>query len=138
MECLALDPEVDAQAIALGCGLGAADARQCSEQARSLMASARARQFFDERGYVRAFNELPLVNEDGELRRIDRVVEFFDVVWVLDYKTGRYDQIAGTAIESEYREQVAGYCRSLALVYAGKPVRGALIFAGGTLIEVAN
>lgn len=138
MECLAVDPGVDAEAIARGFGLGTVDARKCSDQARALMSSARVQHFFDERGYVRAFNELPLVNEDGELRRVDRVVEFHDAVWVLDYKTGRYDQIAATAVESDYREQVAAYCRSIALVFPGKAVRGALIFAGGTLVEVTT
>ncbi len=37
---------------------------------------------------LRAHNELAYVAESGDLRRIDRLVEFDDAVWVLDYKTG--------------------------------------------------
>jgi len=138
MECLAGDPGADAQSIARRFGLNAADAAHCVEQAGVLLASPSLRRFFDAKRFVRAFNELPLVNESGELRRVDRVVEFDDALHVLDYKTGRYERVAGTSLESEYREQVAAYCRSLALAYPGKPVRGALIFACGTLVEVSS
>lgn len=138
MEDLAVDPGADAQAIASRFGLSAAESAQCGDQARALLASASLGRFFDKRSFVRAFNELPLINENGELRRIDRVVEFPDAVWVLDYKTGRYDQVEGTELESEYRDQVAAYCRSLTLAYPGKPVRGALVFAGGKLVDVTK
>jgi len=136
MECLIADPAADAQAITLSFGLSAVESAQCCGQVSALLASADLRRFFDERRFVRAFNELPLINESGELRRIDRLVEFDDAVWVLDYKTGSYAAVAGTALDIEYRAQVAAYCRSLALAYPDKPVHGALIFAGGTLIEV--
>ena len=52
--------------------------------------------------------------------------------WVLDYKSSGGD----TARLADYREQVAGYCRAVAGVFPGRAVRGALIFADGSVVEV--
>ena len=41
-----------------------------------------------------------------------------------------------TARLADYREQVAGYCRAVAGVFPGRAVRGALIFADGSVVEV--
>ena len=68
----------------------------------------------------------------GMLLRIDRLVEFDDFFWVLDYKSSRDD----TARLGEYRNQVADYCRAVADVFPGKAVRGALIFGDASLLEV--
>jgi len=65
--------------------------------------------------------------------RIDRLVEFDDGVWVLDYKSSGLD----TSRLDDYRQQVAGYRRAVAQVFPGRSVRGALIFADTTLVEVA-
>ena len=64
----------------------------------------------------------------GELRRIDRVVELADEIWVLDYKTGDAPQAIG-----RYRAQLEAYRQAMAALAAGKPVRAALILAGGHL-----
>ncbi|MDH4285724.1 MAG: hypothetical protein OEV35_10445, partial [Gallionellaceae bacterium] len=80
--------------------------------------------------YRRASNEMPYVNADGEMKRIDRLVEFDREVWVLDYKLGE----SGNA--ARYRAQMREYREAMQAVYAGKAVRCALLFAGGTLIEV--
>ena len=60
------------------------------------------------------------------------LVEFDDEVWVLDYKSSGSD----TPRLPEYRAQVAGYCRALAGAFPGCVVRGALLFADGTLLAV--
>ena len=73
---------------------------------------------------------MPYVNARGELRRIDRLVEFDDEVWVLDYKTGDQAQPA------RYRAQMQEYRAAMQTVYAGKKVRCAVLSADGTLIEV--
>ncbi len=100
------------------------------QQAHHLLASPQLARFFDARQYRSACNEMPYVNAQGELRRIDRLVEFDDEVWVLDYKLG-YSEDA-----SRYRAQMQEYRAAMQAVYAGKMVRCALVIADGTLSEV--
>ena len=73
---------------------------------------------------------MPYVNAQGELKRIDRLVEFDDEVWVLDYKTGE------AAEPAKYRAQMAEYRSAMQAVYSGKPVRCALLFGDGILCEI--
>lgn len=136
MECLVADPNADAVAIASGFALAPEEARRCAAQARLLVADAALRRFFDPKDFVSAFNELPLIGDDGNVRRIDRLVEFVDEVWVLDYKTGGSGIDVGSELDTAYRDQVAGYCRSVRSVFTDKRVRGALVYADGVMVEV--
>ena len=68
---------------------------------------------------------MPYINAKGELKRIDRLVEFDDEVWVLDYKLGDSEDAA------RYRAQMQEYRAAMQSVYAGKAVRCALVFADG-------
>ena len=65
------------------------------------------------------------------MKRIDRLVEFDDEVWVLDYKLGASEDAA------KYQVQMLEYQTAMQSVYAGKTVRCALLFADGGLSEVA-
>lgn len=136
MECLAIDADADAERIAASFGLTPEEVVRCVMQARRLIQNAALRRFIDPRMFVKAFNELPLVEEDGSVRRIDRLVEFTDEVWVLDYKTGGTMVAEGGDLADAYRVQVAAYCRSVRAVFPGKRVRGALVFADGNVLEV--
>lgn len=100
------------------------------QQAQALLAQISLQRFFDPQHYRSANNEMSYVNARGELKRIDRLVEFDDEVWVLDYKTGADTDIA------PYRAQMAEYRDAMQAVYAGKLVRCALLFADGALSEV--
>lgn len=100
------------------------------QQARALLQHASLQRFFDPQHYLSASNEMPYVNAAGELRRIDRLVEYDDEVWVLDYKTGE------AADPAPYREQMAEYRSAMQSVYVGKKIRCALLFSGGVLSEV--
>ncbi|MCR4299967.1 MAG: UvrD-helicase domain-containing protein [Gallionella sp.] len=100
------------------------------QQAQHLLASPHLARFFDARQYRVACNEMPYVNSRGELKRIDRLVEFDDEVWVLDYKLGDSEDAA------RYRAQMQEYRCAMQAVYAGKTVRCALVFADGALSEV--
>ncbi|GAB4121013.1 MAG: double-strand break repair helicase AddA [Sideroxydans sp.] len=102
------------------------------QQARRLMALPQLVRFFDARQYRNACNEMPYINATGELKRIDRLVEFDDAVWVLDYKLGDAEDAA------RYRAQLQEYRAAMQAVYGGKPVRCALVFAEGTLSEVSD
>ena len=100
-----------------------------------LLAAPALQRFFDPALFHRAWDEVDISASDGTLRRIDRLVEFKqpdDALWVLDYKSSGSD----TARLDAYRAQVADYCRAVAAVFPGRAVRGALIFADTTLLEV--
>ncbi len=101
--------------------------------AERLLGAGHLRRFFDPGQFRRAWNEAELTDGSGALLRIDRLVEFDDGVWVLDYKSSGLD----TSRLDDYRQQVAGYRRAVAQVFPGRSVRGALIFADTTLVEVA-
>jgi len=98
--------------------------------AQDLLTSPQLARFFDAQYYRSACNEMPYVNAKGELKRIDRLVEFDDEVWVLDYKLGDSEEAA------HYRAQMQEYSVAMRSVYAGKTVRCALVFADGVLSEL--
>jgi ATP-dependent helicase/nuclease subunit A len=111
---------------------GSADEAAAAEAvARRLIALPAVAPFFDAKRIVRAWNEVELADVKGDVRRADRVVEFFEEVWVLDYKSGTPDKV----LLASYRQQVAEYMALLAPIFAAKPVRGALLFADGSVIE---
>ncbi len=88
--------------------------------------------FFQPEHYLRAYNEFAYVSRQGEIRRVDRVVEFDNEIWVLDYKTG--ESIEADNLEAAarpYRNQLTEYCEALGELIPGKPVKSALIFSGG-------
>lgn len=100
------------------------------QQVQHLLALPQLARFFDARHYRNACNEMPYVNAQGELKRIDRLVEFDDEVWVLDYKLGDSEDAA------RYRAQMQEYHNAMQSVYAGRTVRCALLFTDGVLCEV--
>ncbi len=99
------------------------------QQAHHLLVSPHLQRYFDPMQYRSAHNEMPYVNAKGELKRIDRLVEFDDEVWVLDYKSGESER-------AEYRTQMMEYRAAMQAVYAGKIVRCALLLESGVLSEV--
>jgi len=103
--------------------------------AERLLAEPALQRFFDPAQFRRAWNELEISGSDGAMQRIDRLVDSpcpDDAFWVLDYKSSRSE----TSRLAAYRAQVAGYCAAVATIFPGRSVRGALVFADGTLLEV--
>jgi len=100
------------------------------QQAQTLLSSPTLARYFDAQQYLNACNEMPYVNARGELKRIDRLVEFDDEVWILDYKLGESSDPA------RHRAQMLEYKAAMQSVYAGKTVRCALLFGDGLLSEV--
>lgn len=100
------------------------------QQAQQLVARPELQRYFDARQYRSACNEMPYIGAQGGVKRIDRLVEFDDEVWVLDYKTGE------AANPAKYREQMAEYRAAMQAVYRGKTVRCALLFGDGILCEL--
>jgi ATP-dependent helicase/nuclease subunit A len=99
--------------------------------AHAILAAPHLQRFFDPTQYLSARNEVAFVGAGGELRRIDRLVEFADEIWVLDYKTGDAPDALG-----RHRVQLDVYRQAMATLAAGKTVRAALILAGGHLEPV--
>ena len=112
------------------CGIPAGEMGAIWQQAQHLLALPALQRFFDPRHYHNACNEMSYINAQGELKRIDRLVEFDDEVWVLDYKTGAQLEVA------PHRAQMLEYRDAMQSVYISKRVRCALLFADGTLCEV--
>jgi ATP-dependent helicase/nuclease subunit A len=100
------------------------------QQAQRLMAQPELQRYFDPHSYRKAYNEVPYVDARGAVKRIDRLVEFDDEVWVLDYKTGE------PAEPAKYRAQMTEYRAAMQAVHADKPVRCALLFGDGVLCEI--
>jgi len=110
--------------------ISSAEIESLWQQAQHLLATPQLIRFFDPQHYRSACNEMPYVNARGELKRIDRLVEFDDEVWVLDYKLGDSGDAA------RYRAQVLEYRGAMQAAYAGRAVRCALVFADGALSEM--
>ncbi|TNC96966.1 MAG: Exodeoxyribonuclease V [Gallionellaceae bacterium] len=91
-------------------------------QAQHILTAPHLSRFFDAQQHRNAHNEMPYINAKGELKRIDRLVEFDDEVWVLDYKLGDSEDAA------RYQLQMREYQTAMQSVYAGKTVRCALVF----------
>ena len=106
------------------------------ESARSLLGAPELQRFFDPTHYLAAHNELGYMGRNGELRRIDRLVEFVDEVWILDYKTTENPAANFSALAVSYRPQMEQYRQAMADVFPDKKLRCALVFPGPTLIEV--
>lgn len=113
-------------------GYGDDEAARAGAIAGRLLDAPALRRFFDAASHLRAWNELELCDEYGAVLRIDRLVETGDAFWLLDYKSSGPD----TPRLEEYRAQVSAYCRAVAAIHPEKPVRGVLIFADASLIEV--
>lgn len=105
--------------------------------ARVLLAKPHLTRFFDPAQYRRAYNELTLLDGHGRLQRLDRVVEYDDSVWLIDYKTGDDSRtLSDTELAERHGTQLAGYRTLLAELYPGKPLHAALLLADGRLVEL--
>jgi len=109
------------------CGIPVPDFAQLMAHAQKLISAPHLQRFFDARLYRSACNEMPYVNSRGAMKRIDRLVEFDDEVWVLDYKLGE------SGDSQRYRSQMEEYRSAMQAVYQEKTVCCALLFADGAL-----
>lgn len=132
MERLTSMPEAAAAGkagLALELGIDEREFEPMWESAQRLLHDASLARFFDPAQYLRAADEVAFVSATGELRRIDRLVEFEDETWVLDYKTGERPDDA--ALLAQYEAQLALYREAVASLVPGKRVRSMLLFASG-------
>jgi len=107
--------------------------------ARALLARPHLARFFDPAQYRRAHNEWSLLDASGRMQRLDRVVEFDDAIWLIDYKTGDDSRTLSDEVLGErHRVQLAGYQALLAGLYPGKAVHAALLLADGRLVDLST
>jgi ATP-dependent helicase/nuclease subunit A len=98
-------------------------------QAATLLSQAHLRRFFDPAQYRQARSEMEIV-ADGAVLRLDRVVEFDDAVWILDYKRNLLD-----SERQDYQRQLAGYRNALQTIWPDRTIHTALITVDGRLWE---
>ena len=126
----------DLPGLAAQLGVSAALSR-IEANARALLAQPHLAHLFDSSRYRCAHNELVLLDGSGRLQRLDRVVEFDDTVWLIDYKTGEDScALSDVQLVERHRPQLRGYQLLLAELYPNKPVRAALLLADGRLIPM--
>ncbi len=126
----------DLPALATRLGM-TAELNRIEADARALLAQPHLARFFDPAQYQTAHNELALLDAGGRMQRLDRVVEFDDAVWIIDYKTG--DDSLGLPddlLTERHRPQLLNYLTLLAGLYLDKPIHTALLLADGRLIPL--
>ena len=96
--------------------------------AQSMLRVPHLQRFFDPQHYVSAHNELSFCVKEGEVLRVDRLVEFADSVWVLDYKSGKSES-------GRYVAQMRVYREALRAIFSQKPIHCALLWSDGVLQE---
>jgi ATP-dependent helicase/nuclease subunit A len=116
----------------------AEEARIATEHAaRTLLAQPHLQRYFTPTQYLHARNELDILDHAGRPQRLDRVVEFADAVWVLDYKTGADAlQADDDTLHRLHRAQLDSYRQLLVALYPGKLIHAALLLGDGRMIEI--
>lgn len=124
-----------AQAAARAFGLP--DARPVLAMASRILDSADGRRFFDPRALAWAGNEVNVAGRQGEVRRIDRLVQLrgadgaAGAWWVLDYKLAH-----APLGDPLLREQLAAYRAAVAALVPGQEVRAAFVTGAGEVLEL--
>jgi len=112
-------------------GLEIETAERVAAAARRILTIPELAAAFDPACYRRAHNEMEFLDGAGGTFRIDRLVEFSEEIWLLDYKTGGLDEPDPARRALPYLEQIEGYRAAARQLYPGRPVRAALVFADG-------
>jgi len=86
---------------------------------------------FNKMQHLNAHNELEFIDAEGRSSRIDRLVEFTDEVWVLDYKTGGLSEPDLAERARPHLDQMQRYQHAAQNLYPGKSIRTVLVFADG-------
>lgn len=103
----------------------------------TIINSRRLKRFFNRERYVSAQNEVAYINKSGNVRRIDRLVEFDKEIWIIDYKIS-LDQNSKPSYEMQrqYTSQLVQYRDDLAKMRADKPIHIGVVLSSGELIEL--
>ncbi|BAN34580.1 UvrD/REP helicase [Sulfuricella denitrificans skB26] len=107
------------------------------QEALHLTQAPHLQRFFDPACYVNAWKEVPYRTASGESRRLDRLVEFEDSVWILDFKAAEKVEEGNLAVcAAPYLGVMREYRIAMEGVFAPKRVRAVLVFGNGLLFEI--
>ncbi len=107
------------------------------QDALHLTQAPHLQRFFDPACYVNAWKEVPYRTAAGENRRLDRLVEFEDDVWILDFKAAeRAEEGNLAAFAAPYLGVMREYRGAMEGVFAPKRVRAVLVFGNGLVFEI--
>ena len=99
---------------------GAADWPECRKRLQQMLDQKELQPFFS-CAQAEVFTEKEMVNAVGHTKRCDRLIIRSDEVWIVDFKSTR--DSAGRD-----REQILEYREILQDVYAGRTIRGFLVY----------
>ena len=95
------------------------------------------KRFFNPKEYLKAHNEVAYINRSGDIRRIDRLIEFDDEIWILDYKISLDpDSKPSSEMLYQYKSQLVQYRDDFVKIRKDKPIRIGVVLIGGELIEL--
>jgi len=80
--------------------------------------------FIDDNININIYTEKDIVNSDGELKRIDRLIITAEKAIVIDYKTG----IINSVKADKYRKQLKNYMNIISQIYPDKSVEGYILY----------
>jgi ATP-dependent helicase/nuclease subunit A len=123
-------PEVETIAQWLSCNLSLAQVIRA--QAEAILNNVELERFFNPAHFRFARNEMEIVINHKKMR-LDRVVVFDDVVWVLDFKRQLLEME-----RAQYQQQLDEYCEALRQIYIQKNICAGLILADGNLVELST
>jgi len=121
-------------ALAALLGVDAATLTQPLARARRWLGQPQLAHLFEPARYEQAFNEFPLCDTAGAVRRIDRLVLASGLAWIVDYKSG----LLGEAAMADYREQLEGYRAAVAAIWPEREVRAGLIVGEGEWLPLGD
>jgi ATP-dependent helicase/nuclease subunit A len=107
---------------------------EASPIVRKMLGAPQTAHFFDPSHYVKAWNELEVIDHQGRLFRIDRLVELESRITILDYKLSIPD--LSDALWGEYADQVRHYKQLVQGLRPDKSVKSCLVDAQGRLFEI--
>lgn len=94
---------------------------------RKLLQNDQVIKFFNAPG-AKVFQERDIVDENGQTRRVDRLIVANNEIMVVDYKSSRQGL-------DKYRDQVRNYMRILSGIEPGKNIKGFLVFLDDQSVE---
>jgi ATP-dependent helicase/nuclease subunit A len=124
---------MDEHAIATLLSLDAVQAETLAATARRILDQPELAPAFDPSRYLRAHNELEFLDADGRSARMDRLVEFAEEVWVLDYKSGGLEEPDRRRRALAHEDQMTTYHHAAQALFPHKRIRSALVFADGVV-----
>lgn len=113
-------------------GVSYAQADEAIKRAQLVLQQSDCQKWFNPKNYDEACNEMTLIDQKGQIRRIDRWVRIRQNLTVIDYKLDWREEDLPA-----YQKQVAEYMTLMQALYPDCLVSGFLLNSRGETLEVA-